>query len=526
MRQRKSRFHFGQGWLTSRIFLLGVMLLLLVQPCKGGAIDSLTDVRPSKVATVQVSSDELRRLPETFFGFNIEYFTFQQELFDPRTGKIKADAVRYLKALPGSTYRYPGGLVSNRFNWEWAVGNPEQRLPQRAVNWHAPIPVSFGPDEYLSFLDEVGGLPWYTLNLVGWSQIEMVNELPSASLAASNQRLAQYLRAKTETRPVTRFYHLGNELDRNAYEWPPEKYVQRARDSIQAIRKVDPDARFVAFLRDFNFPYKNRIGRSTYQDFMREVLTGLPMVDDYSLQFYYDDLAEVRGNVSAIPVRLAMFKKAIQYATDVRGGKSPRVWVTEHARSRHPDKKGVLAYKFTSGIGGAISAADFWIAVAQIPAIQGAFLHIGGQWSLFDSSNNGLAPMPIYGAMRILQEVRLPIVLATQSSSPNLSKYMGGYDIRAVAFTDEGRKEYGLWLVNRASIPTQVTIQFQNLAEVKLNTRHVYLAGREGMSADSDTTQPIVNLTGKPQIRRTDSQGRLVLELPANSVSGFRLSRA
>jgi hypothetical protein len=393
------------------------------------------------------------------------------------------------------------------------------------VNWHAPIPVSFGPDEYLSFVDEVAGLPWYTLNLVGWSQTEMVNELPSETLAASNQRLARYLRAKHGTSPATRYYQLGNELDRSVYEWPPEKYIQRARDSIQAIQKVDPDARFVAFLRDFNWSYKSRFGRNTYQDFMREVLTELPMVDDYSFQYYYDDPVGGRGNVSAIPVRLAMFKKAIQYATDVRGGKSPRVWITEHARSRHPEKKGVTAYKFTSGLGGAISAADFWTSIAQIPAIQGAFLHIGGQWSLFENTDKGLEPLPIYWALRVLKEAQLPIVLRTQNSSPNLSGYKGGYDMRAVAFTDEGRQEYGLWMINRAPQSIQVTVQLPNLGGANLNVRHVYLAGRKGISADIDNAEPMIDLAGKHSSHRTDNQGRLSLELPANSVSGFRLTR-
>lgn len=509
-----------------RNMLLGVVLLSSMPACKAAPpMDSLTDVRQSPVAQVRVSDDELRRLPATFFGFNIEYFAFQQELFDPGQRRVKPDALRYFKEFPGSVYRYPGGLISNRFNWEWAVGKPEQRLPQRSVNWHAPIPVSFGPDEYFSFLDEVGGLPWYTLNLVGWSPTKMVHELPSETLAASNQRLAQYLRAKTGTKPVTRYYHLGNELDRSVYEWPTEKYIQRSRDTIQAITKVDPDARFVAFLRDFNWVYKSRLGRNTYKDFMREVLTGLPMVDDYSFQYYYDYPADDRGNISAIPERLALFKKAIQYATDVRGGKSPRVWITEHARSRHPAKKGAQSYRFTAGLGGAISAADFWIAIAQVPAIQGAFLHTGGQWSFFDDTGRALEPMPLYWAMRVFREARLPIVLGTQSSSPNLSGYKGGYDMRAVAFTDEGRREYGLWLVNRAPRPTRVTVEFPELASANLSVRHVYVAGREGISADTDANPPTVVLNAQPQTLKADSQGRLPLVLPANSVSGFRLAR-
>lgn len=504
---------------------LGVMLLSHTQMCKAApSIDELTDVSLSKVAYVRVAGDALRRLPDLFFGFNIEYFEFQRELFDPGQGSVKSDALRYYKEMPGSVYRYPGGLVSNRVNWEWAVGEPGQRLPQRSVGWHDPMPISFGPDEYLDFLDTVDGHPWYTLNLVGWSPTEMVNELASATVAASNQRLAQHLRARMGEKPVTRYYHLGNELDRNVYEWSPEKYVQRSRDSILAIRKVDPDARFVAFLLDFNWSYKTRFGRNTYKNYIREVLTGLPMVDDYSFQYYYD-YPVGDGKNSPIPMRLAMFKKAIQYATDVRGGKSPRVWITEHGRSRNPAIKGVNAYKFTNGLGGAISAADFWIAITQMPAIQGAFLHTGGQWSLFEDTGKGLLPMPLYSTLRLLRDVRLPIVLSTQNSSPNLSGYAGGYDMRAVAFTDEARREYGFWMVNRASQPTRVTVEIPELAGAHLTIRHGFVAGREGISADNDSNPPTVAFNAQPQNRQVDSRGMLTLGLPANSVSGFRLTR-
>lgn len=506
--------------------LLVIMLLLYIQTCKAApSIDTLTDVGSSKVAHVRVLGDELRRLPDTFFGFNLEYLPFQRDLFDSAQRRAKSDALHYFKEMPGSVYRYPGGLISNHFNWEWAVGDPKQRPSQRAVNWHAPVPVDFGPDEYFSFLDEVGGIPWYTLNLVGWSPTEMVNELPSATLAASNQRLAQYLRTRMGAKPVTRYYHLGNELDRNIYRWPPEKYIQRARDTIEAIRKVDPDARFVAFLRDFNLTFGPRFGRNTYQYHMREVLTALPMVDDYSFQYYYDYPADDLGKNSPIPVRLAMFKKAIQYATEVRGGKSPRVWISEHGRSRHPEKKGPTAYKFTNGLGGAISAADFWVAVAQIPAIQGAFLHTGGQWSLFEDTGKELIPMPLYWAVRLLRDTRLPIVLSTQNRSPNVSEYMGGYDMRAVVFTDEARQQYGLWMVNRSSQPTHVTVEIPELAGAKLTMRHGFVAGRAGISADNDPKPPAIVLDPPPQDRQVDKKGMLTLELPANSVSGFRLTR-
>ena len=89
-----------------------------------------------------------------------------------------------------------------------------------------------------------------------------------------------------------RNYQLGNELDRAEYQWPVEKYVERSQLTMNAISEVDPDARFVAFLRDFDWTYKGtqRLrGKSKFTDLIPEVLQGLPAVNDFSLHFYYDD---------------------------------------------------------------------------------------------------------------------------------------------------------------------------------------------------------------------------------------------
>jgi alpha-L-arabinofuranosidase len=473
---------------------------------------------------VEVANYMVRRKPESFFGFNMEFFENQTDLFDPATGWFKPNVVKRFSEIPGSMYRYPGGLLSNHFNWEWAVGPYNQRPAQRSVAWHAPAPVMFGVDEYFHFVDAVHGRPWYTLNLLGWSSTDLVTELPSKVVADSNARLATYVLGKTTNKALPRYYQLGNELDRSVYEWLPEKYIQRSQDTIGAMRHVDPDARFVAFLRDFDWKYKVRSGSSTYADFMSQVLTALPMVNDFSLHYYYDYPSRFTHQVSLLPRRLALFKRAIRTATEIRGGKTPNVWVTEHGRSRDPDQKGRQAYKFTGGMGGAISSADFWIAVAQIPAIQGAFLHTGAQWSIFDLDSPELSPMPVYWTIRILSKVDLPIVLATVTTSPNHGGYNGGYDIRAAAFKNETNSNYGLWVVNRSDEASTVTIKISELAGKQLQSRHYFMAGRIGVPAEADTAPPRLQLEGSPVSLKVNANGEFALTLPANSVSSFLLT--
>ncbi|WP_310448395.1 hypothetical protein, partial [Thiobacillus sp.] len=241
-----------------------------------------------------------------------------------------------------------------------------------------------------------------------------------------------------------------------------------------------------------------------------------------SFQFYYDT-PNVEKPESDIPWRLGLFKRAIDTATALRGGRPPRVWITEHGRSRHPDIKGSQANSFTAGLGGAIAAADFWIAIAQMPAIEGAFLYSVGQWNIFKNVGDSAYPLPMYWTVRVLRSLDLPVVLATKNSSPNHSNYVGGYDVRTVAFTDENRSRYGLWAVNRASRDLPATIRLPALAGKRLEVTHDYLAGREGVAADADKMPPSVVMNQPAHVVQVDKDGVLVLDLPANSVSSFSL---
>lgn len=513
------RLRFQNLWLP----LLAFFQFFVLTGCaaKQNIDDHLTEVELGQQVMVNVASNKIRDLPTGFLGFSLESLMFERDAYSIKQKGIKKDVINLYGMLPDSTYRYPGGLMANHFNWEWSVGNPGERNPQKLGEWAEGAPVLLGVGEYFDFLERVKGKPWYTLNLNGWSETEMNGEQPSQIVAESNKRLATYIRTRTPGESV-RYYHLGNELDRSVYEWSTEKYIQRSLDTIRAVSSVDPNVRYVAFLRDFDFKYQGRQGKSPYKEFMRDVFEAMPMVDDISLQYYYD-APKMEHPRSDLPYRLRMFKDAIETATQLRGGKPPRVWISEHGRSRHPDIKGSKAHTFTSGLGSAIAAADFWIAVAQMPAIEGAFLYSVGQWNLFQNVGDSVYPLPMYWAVRVLRSLDLPVVLATETTSPNYSAYAGGYDVRTVAFTDESRSRYGIWAVNRAGRDLTASIKIPALSGKRLEVTHGYLAGRQSVDADTDKEPPRVVLNQPAHVVQVGKDGVLVLDLPANSVSSFSL---
>ncbi len=491
---------------------------------------AVLEISSAKQAEISVCPSVVLRteVPETLFGFNINHWHFERDLFDASTGGIPAKVTDALKEFPGALYRFPGGLVANRFSWEASVGPVTQREPLRSVQWSPPAKLMFGVDDYLALVDQVGGQPWYVLNLMGWDYQGLFTELDKDYVAQSNGRLAAHMLEKIGT-DKPRYYQLGNELDRADYQWSHAKYIEHSRRSIDAIKLADPDARFVAFLREFNWKYRGSEqsrSMSKSSDFVRDVLTGLPEVNDFSLHFYYD----ARGGKEIhkfLPYRIKEFRKAIDYATDVREGKSPGVWITEHARGiQFGEVKAVEALPYTGNLSAAVSTGDFLIALAQMPEVQGASWHglNSMPWKLFDDAAD-LRPNAVYWAMRVLRKVSMQRVLATFNSSPNNSAYAGGYDVRAVVFANATDDILGVWAANRASATTVTTLHMPTWANRKIELRHYYAAGEEGADPDQPDLQPRIQLESEPVTMRFDANGRLQLQLPPASVSSFSLTR-
>lgn len=484
--------------------------------------------RPAAVVDASVHIRE--QLPASLFGFNIQHFNFQNDIWIEAQGRAAPRVVDALSVFKGAMYRYPGGLVANRFAWKQATGPVEQRAAQKTMDFAKPAPVLFGPAEYLDFVRAVGGMPFYVLNLVGWDERDTLRELPAEEMAASNAELAAFMRDQLADTGMPRYYQLGNELDRSEYQWPHAKYVERAKGTMEAIHKVDPDARFVAFLRDFNWRYRNdpRNGKvSRYDDFITDVLQGLPSVEDFSFQYYYDDPG-VDQPQKLIPVRLKQFQRAIDVAKKSGHLQQPHLWVTEHARGVNQSLGNSMKRAYvTSNLAAAVSTGDFLIALAQIPEVSGAALHglNAGPWQVFDATIHyrDLRPRPVYWGMRVLRAVDLPIVLQTRTASPNASGYGGGYDVRSVALASEDGNRLGLWAVNRAQRGTEFRLNIDAWKDRAVTVKHYYLRGEQGVDADDPDIHLLTELDPTAVSAQFSKTGELILQLPSSSVSSFMI---
>lgn len=525
--------------------MLNHLAALLLLSCVFSSSTALAQTAkpPAERVHIQVDAGKVLRtqVPDALFGFNIHYLNFQQELANA-CGLALPKVVEQLKPLAGAIYRYPGGLVSNHFNWHDAQGPLSNRSPQKTVRWQGPTPVSFGVPEFLNFVRQVDGQPWYVLNLRGFAgeaksqvlagqnALAPDKELSSAIMAESNAQLASYIRQQVgHSEPI--YYELGNELDRADYEWSHEKYIRRSQDTIAAITKVDPNTKFVAFLRDFPWRYRDaaRKGQvSSTERFIKEVLTALPMVNDFSLHYYYDDPGMEHKKTKWIPWRTRQFKRAIKLAKAQRPNADVQVWLTEHARGINlTQPKPMKRVALTSNLQAAISTADFLATMVHIPEVQGAALHglNAGPWQVFDASAEfgDRRPRATLTALTLLRDSRLPNLVASRVQGPKNSGYGGGYDVSTAAFVNQGQTELGLWIMNRANRTYSATISIPGWANRRVSVQHNSMHGLVGGTGDGPSRDIQFALEQPRSIAQVNKFGQLKLELPALSISGVSI---
>ena len=94
-----------------------LILLLLTSACSpldaasnnNCQANTLVALGAKNEVVAQPSNAIMRTLNPRFFGFNLEWVDFQQDMWDATNLQVKPAVVDWLKPFAGAVYRYPGG---------------------------------------------------------------------------------------------------------------------------------------------------------------------------------------------------------------------------------------------------------------------------------------------------------------------------------------------------------------------------------------------------------------------------------
>jgi alpha-N-arabinofuranosidase len=130
----------------------------------------------------------------------------------PNTRGIRKDVVTALRDLKVPNVRWPGGCFADQYHWRKGIGPAEKRPATLNTAWGNVVDTnSFGTDEFMDFLQQIGSTPYVSVN-VGSGTPQEAAEWLEYMTAAAPTALAKERAANGHPDPYkVGFMGIGNE---------------------------------------------------------------------------------------------------------------------------------------------------------------------------------------------------------------------------------------------------------------------------------------------------------------------------
>ncbi|MGV3028434.1 beta-N-acetylglucosaminidase domain-containing protein [Streptococcus hyovaginalis] len=191
---------------------------------------------------VTIDSEDVLRIIDSssIFGINHRYAFNGYGSFDPETGQIRDDFKTLFDQVDFGSFRYPGGTISNLFNWKTAIGPVEGRKDQIHGFYNNPgqggIAANFGLPELISFADQADSEIVYVYSLARGNAQDVADlmEYFNAEVGTNINGGIDWAAVRAQDGhpdPINvRFFEIGNEMQQGAAtgdgQWSQKYWVQ------------------------------------------------------------------------------------------------------------------------------------------------------------------------------------------------------------------------------------------------------------------------------------------------------------
>jgi len=162
----------------------------------------------------------------------------------PNTRGIRNDVVSALRELKVPNVRWPGGCFADQYHWRKGIGPREQRPATVNSAWGDVIDTNaFGTDEFMDFIQQIGSLPYVSVN-VGSGTPQEAAEWLEYMTAAAPTALAKERAANGHPEPYkVGFLGLGNESWDCGGAMTPDYYVSQMKVYSRFVLNMNPAQR-------------------------------------------------------------------------------------------------------------------------------------------------------------------------------------------------------------------------------------------------------------------------------------------
>jgi alpha-N-arabinofuranosidase len=160
----------------------------------------------------------------------------------------RADTLALLRELDAPVYRWPGGNFVSGYDWKDGIGDPDRRPPRKNPAWKGVEHNDVGLHEFMELCRLIATEPYVAVN-TGKGGPESAAELVQYANGAATTPMGRKRAENGSSRPFgVKLWAVGNEMygDWQIGHMPLEKYVEKHRQVVDAMRAVDPAIQPVA----------------------------------------------------------------------------------------------------------------------------------------------------------------------------------------------------------------------------------------------------------------------------------------
>jgi alpha-N-arabinofuranosidase len=159
----------------------------------------------------------------------------------PNTRGIRNDVVQALRAIKVPNVRWPGGCFADEYHWRHGIGPAEGRRKTINSNWGGAVePNTFGTDEFMDFVDQIGSEAYVSVN-VGSGTVQEAAEWVEYMTADSETTAGKERAANGHPAPYkVKYLGLGNESWSCGGAMTPEYYTDEMKRYARFVRNYNP----------------------------------------------------------------------------------------------------------------------------------------------------------------------------------------------------------------------------------------------------------------------------------------------
>jgi len=495
--------------MMPRVLLALPLVLPLLASCSR-AQEAGAQAEPMR-ATVVVTDRALNTVSPLLFGDNIEWTNNGMGLWSPAEKRLDPKLVAELRDAGITHLRYPGGTLSDYFDWRRSVGAERMLIPNPfATPKGKPEYPAFGVDEFLALCRELDIPATITLN-AGTGTVEeaiaWVRYLVERDARVLDYTVGNEIYLATET---------GGEVPELPIGKTPDEYADFYAACRDGIRELAPDARVGAIAvrtvaneqpspaGSWMETVLRRCGASAefidihhaYAPLLRRSpAPGVPeLPDDEFAEAFMGAPLYVAETLEAVERDIAAFVPG--------GGAGLKVHITEYGPLVYPFGNGdpISDLRWNRSITGAVYLAGLYHAMLADARIESAN-HLPLVQDIFGALVGIRPPGPrtwrnaVFYVFRTYSRLAGTTMLATEVTSPTHSTRIAGFvpamvDVRYVeagAFRAADGSHLTVCVINRsAKRPAEVTLDAGASAAVE---RATVLAG-DSYLAENTPDQP------------------------------------